>query len=331
MGKTVEARRTIELAALDGAMGDTAFKRVMAQKPILIPVLREVIPEYADLSERQLAEFLEGEPRIGLDPVGEDEGALRRLMQKKGEAETLLEGAAYFDVRVEARLPDGSGATVEIDLEGQNKWNLPYSLLTRGVFYGARLISMQGDVVLPHSRYDLLRKCYSIWVVRNAPRRLSGHVARFELALAGEAGGLSFARDDYDKLCVAFFFLDKERASPSNGALGLLSRIFCVDETPAEKVRGLVDDFGIMLTNDEEREVSAMCNFSEGFFEEGLEQGLEQGRRESVRALMASMGLTLDQALDALAIPDADRQPIRDALGTPDATAEPAAPDESTA
>ena len=65
-----------------------------------------------------------------------------------------------------------------------------------------------------------------------------------------------------------------------------------------------------------------MCNLSKGVEERGIAKGMEQGMKKgmekgmekglekgiltSLRGLMASMGLTVDQALSALQVPEAD-------------------------
>jgi len=57
-----------------------------------------------------------------------------------------------------------------------------------------------------------------------------------------------------------------------------------------------------------------MCNLSKGVEECGIAKGMEQGMKKgmekgilsSLRGLMASMGLTVDQALSALQVPEVD-------------------------
>jgi hypothetical protein len=57
--------------------------------------------------------------------------------------------------------------------------------------------------------------------------------------------------------------------------------------------------------------VSDMCNLSEGVKNEGIEIGLERGHEEriiiSVETLMETLKLSMQQAMDALKIPEADR------------------------
>jgi predicted transposase YdaD len=58
-----------------------------------------------------------------------------------------------------------------------------------------------------------------------------------------------------------------------------------------------------------------MCNLSEGVKNEGIKIGLELGREEgseentivSVKSLMKNLKLSIDQAMNALDIPEADR------------------------
>ena len=58
-----------------------------------------------------------------------------------------------------------------------------------------------------------------------------------------------------------------------------------------------------------------MCNFSQGVWDKGMKAGMEAGRKEgaaqsmlnSIKNLMETLGLTIEQAMSALKVPDADR------------------------
>ena len=62
-----------------------------------------------------------------------------------------------------------------------------------------------------------------------------------------------------------------------------------------------------------------MCNFSQGVWdkamEAGMKAGVEVGRKEgaaqtmlnSIKNVMETLGLTIEQAMSALKVPDADR------------------------
>ena len=77
------------------------------------------------------------------------------------------------------------------------------------------------------------------------------------------------------------------------------------------------------MTQKLEQEVSVMCNLSKGVMEKsmkkGMEKGMEKGRAEgraegaaentlaSIKNLMETMGLSIEQAMAALKVPEVDR------------------------
>ena len=68
------------------------------------------------------------------------------------------------------------------------------------------------------------------------------------------------------------------------------------------------------MTETLEAEVHQMCNLSQGVLELGRAEGRAEGRTEgrtegllaSIRALMASMGWSAEQAMEALKLPEID-------------------------
>lgn len=79
----------------------------------------------------------------------------------------------------------------------------------------------------------------------------------------------------------------------------------------AKKRQVLEDEFDIPMTETLETEVRQMCNLSEGVRDLGRAEGRAEGRSEgflaSIRSLMASMGWSVEQAMDALQLSDDDR------------------------
>ena len=51
-----------------------------------------------------------------------------------------------------------------------------------------------------------------------------------------------------------------------------------------------------------------MCNLSQGVEQSGYEKGVENAMLNAIRNLMDSMKWTAEQAMDALKVPDAERQ-----------------------
>mgnify|MGYP000116340023 CR=1 FL=1 len=67
------------------------------------------------------------------------------------------------------------------------------------------------------------------------------------------------------------------------------------------------EEFNIKMTQELEREVSEMCNLSEGVEQKGIAKGIAKGITASIRNLMESMGWSIEQAMDALQIPTEER------------------------
>ena len=61
------------------------------------------------------------------------------------------------------------------------------------------------------------------------------------------------------------------------------------------------------MTQELEREVSEMCNLSDGVEQKGIAKGITKGIMFSIQSLMESMGWTIEQAMDALQIPIEER------------------------
>lgn len=87
------------------------------------------------------------------------------------------------------------------------------------------------------------------------------------------------------------------------GILKFLEVLLSSERSPKEKREILQEEFNIKMTQELEREVSEMCNLSEGVEQKGIAKGITA----SIRNLMESMGWSIEQAMDALQIPTEER------------------------
>lgn len=87
------------------------------------------------------------------------------------------------------------------------------------------------------------------------------------------------------------------------GILKLLEVLLSSERSTKEKREILQEEFNIKMTQELEREVSEMCNLSEGVEQKGIAKGITA----SIRNLMESMGWSIEQAMDALQIPTEER------------------------
>ncbi len=74
------------------------------------------------------------------------------------------------------------------------------------------------------------------------------------------------------------------------------------------------DDYDIQMTQTMEQEVSVMCNLSKGVREKGRAEGMTNGILASIKNLVKNMGVSVDQAMSVLEVPDTERQKYIDLL-----------------
>ena len=129
---------------------------------------------------------------------------------------------------------------------------------------------------------------------------------------------------------VVMVGLDDQADEPGPGTLGLLGMLLVSDLSPEEKVRCMKEDYGMMVTEEYEERVAEMCNLSVGVRAEGRREGLKKGRRKgrkkgrkegreetllsAVRDMGETLGLSPEQALDALRVTDEERTHILERL-----------------
>lgn len=93
-------------------------------------------------------------------------------------------------------------------------------------------------------------------------------------------------------------------------------------ELSAEKATAmlytLADKFLDRAELDEIKEVMRMTRLGQMLMDEGMEQGIEKGielnQTDSIKKLMKNMNLTIDQAMNALEVPEDKREKYRQSI-----------------
>ena len=107
-----------------------------------------------------------------------------------------------------------------------------------------------------------------------------------------------------------------------DGVLRMLDVLLSHEIGEAEKRKILQNDYDIQMTQTMNEEVSVMCNLSKGVMEKGMAKGMQKGLAEgltegilsALKKLVKNMGMSVEQAMTVLEIPDAERQNYRDLL-----------------
>ena len=138
--------------------------------------------------------------------------------------------------------------------------------------------------------YSKLKKVYSIWICMNVPDYIGDAISEYGIRKLDLIEGIPDNRADYDKLSVVMICLNgasrnRKGKDKDKGLTGMLNTAFAEDIPVEEKKRILSEDYGIAVNSEMEREMSHMCNLSEGIWERGVQQGIQQGIQQG-RLLM---------------------------------------------
>ena len=303
----------------DSAGYDAACKRVLSEKAILARIMKSCLEEYKDCDVNEIAEkYIEGQPQVSAAPVLPDEdGTIISGMDT--EDKSVHEGTVTYDIRFRAIVP-GSREQIGliINVEAQNDFYPGYPIIKRGIYYCCRMISSQYGREFTSSHFEKIKKVYSIWICVNPPKNRENTITRYRLVeehLVGEATELV---RNYDLLSIIMLCLGGSDRENYDGVLRMLDVLLSNETSEEEKRKILQDDYDIQMTQTMEREVSVMCNLSKGVREKGIAEGLAKGMTNgisaSIKSLMETMNLPIEQAMAALKVPEAEWQKYKGLL-----------------
>ena len=296
----------------DSAGYDAACKRVLSEKAILARIMKSCLEEYKDCDVNDIAEkYIEGTPQVSAVPVLPDEEATV-ISGMDTEDKSVHEGTVTYDIRFRAIVP-GSGEEIGliVNVEAQNDFYPGYPLVKRGIYYCCRMISSQHGREFTGSHYEKIKKVYSIWICMDPPKNRENTITRYRLMEEHLVGEATEPVRNYDLLSVVMLCLGDPDGENYDGILRMLDVLLGSETSEAEKRKILQDDYDIPMTQSMERKVTQMCNLSKGVLAKGMAQGRSEGMTDailsSIQNLMETLGLTIEQAMAALKVPEADR------------------------
>ena len=282
------------------AQYDNSAKRLIAHKIILARILVKTVEEFKGMDPLEVAALIEGLPYISAVPV--EPGLTnavhfqngQRLVGFNTENQELNEGLVRFDIVFYVRMKDGLSQII-INVEAQKDEPGEYEILNRAVFYVSRLMSSQKERDFENSSYDDIKCVYSIWICMNMEENTMSHI---HLTKEDMIGSYEW-KGNLDLLNIIMIGLAKELPEHDetyelHRLLGaLLSRELTVDE----KLDIIGNEYDIPLEENFRKDMSTMCNLSQGVKEEGIaigrREGLEEGRREGYAEGEAGLIMTM--------------------------------------
>lgn len=268
--------RAIELSDTK-AKYDAEVKSMLSDKIILAWILKYTVRELQDYDIDTIKDCIEGEPEISKVPVYPGRSGSSKIIGSNTEDKVVNEGEIRYDIRffviLPYALPDGRRRKLLINVEAQKEYYTGYTLVTRGVFYGARMLSSQIDTEFTVPDYDSIKKVYSIWICMDTPEYAANTITDYRLVPDKLAGDYA-EETKYDLLSVVMVCMGKDviyEKSPT--LLGLLSVILSHQLTVEEKKKRLELIYGIPMTEKLEKEMNLMCNLSDLIEKTGIAKG----------------------------------------------------------
>jgi len=259
------------------AQYDAACKKLLANREILAWILKEVAEEFKDCDVRTIAEkYIEGQPEVASVLVNPGE-TNAQIMGLRNEDSVYGEGKITYDVHFKALYPQGSRLIkLFVNVEGQKDFYPGYAIPKRGIFYCSRMLSSQYQTEFKEPYYDEIKKVYSIWICMNPSKKAGNTIVKYSIHKEDMLGETEVSKGDYDLLTMVMICLGGEEASNYEGIVKLLDVLFSNVRDAEEKKYILEEEFGIRMTEQMEKEVHVMCNFSEALIEEVTEEVTEK-------------------------------------------------------
>ena len=156
---------------------DTFCKQILARPIFLSYILKRCIHEFSNVDVFIIASKC-------IHDISVNQKEVHRLSPfiTQFEDDTLNEGKVVFDIFFMAHLPESDqDIDFYINIEIQDDFYPGYPLSARGVYYGGRMLSMQYEDQIKGSRYENLKKVYSIWICLNPPKEERGSITEISL------------------------------------------------------------------------------------------------------------------------------------------------------
>lgn len=273
----------------DKAQYDRCVKKLLAFKAIDAWILKTCVKEFYPYSVEYITEHcLSGEVEISEHAVHQDQlnrskkvNGDEQVTKMNSESSSVNEGTVYYDVRFTAIAPtNGEIIKLIINLEIQTNDKPGYELVTRGIYYCARMISEQHDSVFIGEHYEKIQKVYSIWICPSTPECRKNQMTRYHMTKDQVIGNTYVKEEAYDLMEIIILSLGEPENDADCSILNLLNTLFSPSVLPDEKKSVLSEKYNIAMTAELESEVHRMCNLSTAIENQGIKKGLEEGRAE---------------------------------------------------
>lgn len=278
-------------AALDAAGAKAQYdghvKRILGNRQVLARILKGASEEFQEYSPEEIVGWIEPDIEIEGTALRPGETGKGKLLITGDSTESRIpgEGTISYDIRFRVYVP-GQGRREMVKLlmnvEAQKKFYLKYRIVTRGIFYGARMLSEQLDREFIDSEYGKLKKVYSIWICMNAPLHIGNALTEYWIGKRDIIGTMPEKKKNYDKLSVIIICLNEKSKEKGGELHGFLNTLLSPRMNAARKKEVLLRDYGVEMEQEIGEELKQMCNLSEAIEEYAMREGVRKGVRKGI-------------------------------------------------
>lgn len=262
---------------------DKQIKVVLANKPILARILAHTMKEFKGMDYDTIVTCIEGKPEIGTVAVlpGQTNMVSEKISGSATEDAVPNEGTIYFDIRLYVKIPGTSESEpikILVNIEAQKSFYPGYDIVTRAIYYCARMLSAQLSTEFTvatddSAKYDNIKKVYSIWICMDTSKAAENTIDEYCIERKNVVGN-NKKTTRYDLMSVVIICLSKKKdvEATDNELLKMLLTLLDEELSAEEKKRRLECEHGIPMTVELAQEVNDMCNLSEYYEEKGIEK-----------------------------------------------------------
>ncbi len=198
----------------DTAGKDAPSKTILRHLEVLAVILKGTVSEYKGYSLKEVQEFIVPDSITNTTEVSPGRSNTK-VSCGNTEFIHLNEKTTNFDLAFQARNPQLSTEDIQInlhiDLEPQKTYKPGYPIEKRGFYYLARRLSSQLSLAYEGTDYNLLSKCYSIFICRDdIPKKDCYSISVYETTNTRNTSPGSVARENYDLMTLVVIKLGNE-------------------------------------------------------------------------------------------------------------------------
>lgn len=285
---------------------DLESKRLLSNKYILGYLLAKYAKEYEGYIFPEIAtRFIEQNPlklylnRKNLPPRAYE------LDLEKASTEGKIIGDLFFSSAIPNPTPR-TGDEILVDIEPQGSYDVGYSMPKKIAFIEAMRISGQQERLFTPPECQNLKPVYSFWICLNPPLYAQNRIRTSKMTLVSDSGLEAAEVEDFlgnmdHSKRIEIFLGDRDKTD--NVVLRLFDTIFSVDISLEEKVKILIEDFCIPVSDELKGDMNAVGEICSSY----VKRGIQKGRLQDIQSLIKNLGFTADQAIEALDIAKDER------------------------